>query len=197
VLLLPTGAGESRQIDVGDLSPTTAVFVPGALTVAVVGMRANVPAAAFVDVKSGRRTDLALPELAGRVLTKGRFMPSYASPDGSLLAVGADDGKVLAWKVTGGQPPRELASLSPNEVFAGWSADPSRIYVVGWTGPKARVEAIDITTSRRTFVRDITIEDPAGMLMAMPDLFLSADATSYAYGYTRMLSTLYVVTGLK
>jgi hypothetical protein len=35
------------------------------------------------------------------------------------------------------------------------------------------------------------------MLMAMPDLFLSADASSYAYGYTRMLSTLFVVTGLK
>ena len=60
-----------------------------------------------------------------------------------------------------------------------------------------RVEAIDVTDGRRTFVRRITIEDPAGMLMAMPELFLSADASSYAYGYTRMLSTLYVVTGLK
>src|SRR5439155_9046754 len=29
VLLLPTRAGESRQIDVGDLSPTIGVFVPG------------------------------------------------------------------------------------------------------------------------------------------------------------------------
>ena len=35
------------------------------------------------------------------------------------------------------------------------------------------------------------------MLMAMPDLFLSADASSYAYGYTRRLSTLYLVTGLR
>jgi WD40 repeat protein len=197
VLLLPTGAGESRQIDIGDLSPTIAVFVPGALTVAVVGLRAGAPAAAIVDVKSGRRADLPLPELTGRVLTQRRYMPTHASPDGSLLAIGADDGKVLAWTLPGGQPPRELASLAANEAFAGWSADPSRIYVVGWTGPKARVEALDIPTGRRTFVRDITIEDPAGMLMEIPDLFLSADAGSYAYGYTRMLSTLYVVTGLK
>ena len=35
------------------------------------------------------------------------------------------------------------------------------------------------------------------MLMDMPDLYLSADAKSYAYGYTRMLGTLYLVTGLK
>jgi eukaryotic-like serine/threonine-protein kinase len=197
VLLLPTGAGESQQIDIGDLSPTVAVFVPGKLTVAAVGLRAGAPAAAIVDVKSGKRTDLALPELAGRVLTRHRFMPTHASPDGSLLAIAADDGKVLAWSLAGGQPPRGLASLAANEVFAGWSADPSRIYVVGWTVPKGRIEAIDVTTGRRTFVRDITIEDPAGMLMAQPDLYLSADATSYAYGYTRMLSTLYVVTGLK
>ena len=197
VLLLPTGAGESQQIDVGDLSPTVAVFIPGALTVAAVGLRAGAPAIAIVDVKSGKRTDRALPELTGRVLTQRRFMPTHASPDGSLLAIAADDGKVLAWTLAGGGPPRELASLAPNEAFVGWSADPSRIYVVGWTGAKGRVEALDVTTGRRTFVRDITIEDPAGMLMAMPDLFLSADASSYAYGYTRMLSTLYVVTGLK
>jgi len=31
----------------------------------------------------------------------------------------------------------------------------------------------------------------------VPDLFLSADAGSYIYGFSRMLSTLYVVTGLK
>jgi hypothetical protein len=97
----------------------------------------------------------------------------------------------------GGGTARELASLAANEVFAGWSADPSRIYVVAWNGPKARVDALDISTGRRTLVREIAIEDPAGMLMATPDLSLSADARAYAYGYTRMLSTLYVVTGLR
>jgi hypothetical protein len=35
------------------------------------------------------------------------------------------------------------------------------------------------------------------MLMTMPDMFLSADAASYVYGFTRMLSTLYLVDGLK
>jgi serine/threonine protein kinase len=35
------------------------------------------------------------------------------------------------------------------------------------------------------------------MLMSVPDLFLSADAASYVYGFTRMLSTLYLVDGLK
>ena len=197
VLLLPTGAGESRPIDVGDLVPNVAVFVPGSLTVAVVGTRAGSPAVSIVDVKSGTRTEIELRALRGRVLGKRRYMPTHASPDGSLLAIAADDGKVLAWTLPSGEGPRELASLAENEIFGGWSADPSRIYVIAWGGPKARVDALDLSTGRRTFVRDITIEDPAGMLMDTPDLYLSADASSYAYGYTRMLSTLYVITGLR
>src|SRR2546427_822572 len=92
----------------------------------VAGRRVN----AGVDVASGKRSNLALPELTGRVLVQRRFMATHASPDGSLLAIGTDDGTVLAWKLSGGQPPRELASLGANEVFAGWSSDPSRIYVV-------------------------------------------------------------------
>jgi eukaryotic-like serine/threonine-protein kinase len=197
VVLLPTGAGEPRRIDVGDLVPNVAVFVPGGLTVAVVGMRAGSPAVSIVDVKSGTRKDLALPALRERFLSTRRYAPTHASPDGSLLAIGADDGKVLAWKLPSGDGPRELAALKPNEVFGGWSANPSRVYVIAWSGPKARVDALDLSTGRRSFVRDITVEDPTGMLMEMPDLFLSEDAKSYAYGYTRMLSTLFVVTGLK
>jgi hypothetical protein len=59
------------------------------------------------------------------------------------------------------------------------------------------VYSLDLTTGRRTSVRDIRVEDPAGMLMSIPDLFLSADAGSYVYGFTRMLSTLYLVEGLR
>ena len=83
------------------------------------------------------------------------------------------------------------------EVFAGWAADPSHIYIVAWSSPVARVYSLDLTSGRRNTVREIRIEDPAGMLMTMPDLFLSADAGSYVYGFTRMLSTLYLVGGLK
>ena len=200
VVLLPTGAGESRQLDIGSLDPTGAVFVPpGSLTVVVVGVRNAVPGIAIVDLRSGTRIDLALPMLRGRVLGGRRFMPTYASPDGSLLAIATDDGKVLAWKLTPNPAtePRELASLADNEVFAGWTTDPSRIYVAVWDGLKVHVDSLDISSGRRTTVRTVTMDDAAGMLMTSPDLLLSADAKAYVVGYTRMLSTLYLVTGLK
>ncbi len=109
----------------------------------------------------------------------------------------ADDGKVLAWPINGnGGAARTLATLTGDEAFAGWSTDAARIYVGSWKGPQGRIESLDVTSGRRTVVREITMDDPAGALTT-PDLFVSADGQSYVYGSPRMLSTLYLVTGLK
>ena len=196
VLLLPTGPGEPRQIDVGELVPNVALFVPQGLTAAVVGTRGGAFAAVLVDIASGKRTTFDLGELQGRGLSVRQNRGTHAAPDGSLLAISADDGKVLAWPLPNGGPARELATLGDGEAFAGWTADPARIYVAAWNGPKARIDALDLATGRRAVVREITVDDPAGML-TVPDLYLSADAQSYIYGSVRILSTLYLVTGLR
>ena len=47
----------------------------------------------------------------------------------ALMRAGATPAFVN-WRLS----PRELAVLAANEFFAGWSADPSRIYVVAWNG---------------------------------------------------------------
>jgi hypothetical protein len=197
VRLLPTGAGEPRQLDVGDIVPNVGVFVPGAtLRVAIVGARNGSPAAMMVDVATGQRTTIDLPELRGRAFNLRRFLRTHASPDGATFAVQADDGQVLAWPVGGGSPARTLASLSGTEAFVGWSTDAARIIVATWTGPQARVESLDIASGRRTLIREITMSDPAGALTT-PELFVSPDGQSYVYGSPRMLSTLYLVTGLR
>jgi hypothetical protein len=196
VMLFPTGPGEPRELDVGDLTPNVAAFVPSALTVAVIGAREGSAAAVIVDVTSGERHTIDLPELRGRAFSLRRYLPARASPDGKLLAIQADDGKVLAWTLPNGGPARELGTLRENEAFAGWSADSNQIFVAAWNGPKARIEALDIGNGRRTMIREIAVEDPAGML-AVPELYLSADARAYVYGFSRVLSTLYVVTGLR
>jgi len=196
VLLFPTGPGESREVDVGDLDPNVATFVPRGLTIAAVGRRSGSPAALVIDIMSGKRTTLDLAVLQGRAFGLRRYLPTHASTDGSLLAAQADDGKVIAWSLEDSRPGRELASPGENEAFVGWSADRARIYVAAWNGPKARIDALDVTNGRRTTIREITVADPAGMMM-VPDLYLSADAGSYIYGFSRMLSTLYVVSGLR
>ena len=108
-------------------------FLPGRLlaivanvvgTVAVVGTRAGSPSVSIVDVKAGTRKDLALPALRGRLLSTRRYAPTHASPDGSLLAIAADDGKVLAWKLPSGDGPRTADQARLGErsrPVAGWA----------------------------------------------------------------------------
>ena len=197
VLLLPTGAGESRQLDIGDIIPNVGVFVPGGkLRTAIVGARNGSPVATIIDVTTGQRTTIDLPELRGRAFNLRRFLRTSSSPDGTLLAVQADDGHVLAWPVGGGSPARTLASLNGNEAFVGWSANAAHIFIATWNGPQGRVESLEVTSGRRTLIREITMNDPAGALTT-PELFVSADGQSYVYGSPRMLSTLYLVTGLR
>ena len=195
LLLLPTGAGESRQLDVGDLMPGTAVFVAGGTQVLATGTRQGVPSGTIVDLKSGTTKDIDLSILRGRVYATSREMPVYASPDGASFSVTTDDGVVLAWKLSGGGPV-ELTRLKENERFVGWTAQPDRVHVATWQGPRARVESLDLTTRRRTLEREIVTRDPSGMLH-IPNLFLTPDASSYLYGFTRMESTLYLVSGLR
>ena len=196
VLLLPTGPGEPRQIDVGDLDPNVALFVPPGSTVAVIGSRKGVPAVVLADLSSGTHRAFELPELRGRAFSVRQYVRAHASPDGSLLAIQADDNKVLGWTLPSGGPARELATLGDAEAFSGWSADPARIFVARWNGPQARIDSLDVATGRRTTIREITVDDPAGLL-TVPDLYLSADGQTYIYRSSLMLSTLYLVTGLR
>jgi hypothetical protein len=196
VLLLPTGPGEVRELQIGDVVPSVATFVPQGLSVAVVGMRQDAPIAVVIDVTSGKRRTIELKELRGQAFGARRFAGTHISPDGSLLAIKADDGRVLAWGVSEeGVAARTVATLGTSEVFLGWSTEPNRILVATWNGPRARIDTLDVTSGRRTAVREIAVTDPVGML-ATPELFVSADAHTYMYGTARMLSTLYLVSGL-
>jgi Tol biopolymer transport system component len=195
VVLLPTGAGEARELEMGNVSPLVAAFVPPGLTVAVVGLQNGSPLAIVVDVASGKRQTIELEGLNVPALGARRFSGTHVSPDGSLLAITADDGTVFGWSLTGAGAARVLAKLGASEAFVGWSNEPTRILVATWTGPRARIEAMDLGSGRRTAVREIAITDPVGML-ATPELFLSGDAQTYMYGTARMLSTLYLVSGL-
>jgi hypothetical protein len=58
----------------------------------------------------------------------------------------------------------------------------------------SRLFRLNIQNGQRQFFREIA-PDVAGLCMT--HILLSADGRSYAYSYTRLLSDLYLVKGLK
>jgi len=68
---------------------------------------------------------------------------------------------------------------------------PSLLYVkVWWT-----IERQDLATGQRTPAATIRAHDPAGLRLSV--FAISPDAKYYVHSYSRLLSDLFVVDGLK
>ena len=70
------------------------------------------------------------------------------------------------------------------------------LYLVIRNAPGARIERLDLATGKRTPVKTLMPADRAG-LIDLSFVSLSTDARSYVYSYKRVLSTLYLVDGLR
>ena len=60
----------------------------------------------------------------------------------------------------------------------------------------SRVERVDLETGRRTLFKEIAPPDRVG-LMSVGLNFLTEDERSYAYGFGRQVSTLFLVESKK
>ena len=84
----------------------------------------------------------------------------------------------------------------PHDIPRRWSADGRSLYVAVRNAPGARIDRLDLATGKRTLVKTLMPADRAGLL-DLSFINLSSDARSYVYSYPRVLSTLYLVDGLR
>jgi DNA-binding winged helix-turn-helix (wHTH) protein/Tol biopolymer transport system component len=188
LLLLPTGAGTAKQIEPGDIQQYWhgADWMPNGREIVFSANRPGHAAQCFVqDVDGGKP----------RPVTPEGVVFCAVSPDGKLIA-----GSVLAggggwlYPIEGAQP-RPIPGLQPGESFA-WSSDPRLLYVYEWKQSPVKVYRLNILTGQREFFREMTPPDVAG-LHHISHIYFSSDGQAYVYSYARLLSELYLVTGLK
>jgi Tol biopolymer transport system component len=187
LVLLPTGAGEPRRYTTGlELSGDTQ-FLPNGQGI-VFGAR-----------ERGRKRRYYLLDLAhGQtkpISPEGMGVNVAISPDGRFLAATGPAGPAL-FPVEGGAP-RPFSGLLKDEEPMRWSGDGGSVYVRSPSAFYPRIFRIDVSTGRRTFVKELVPPDPAGLVAVGLRVRMTADGRSYAYGYTRTLSELFVATGLK
>lgn len=98
--------------------------------------------------------------------------------------------------------PSQVASRSrprgvePGEFPTAWSSDGRSLFVMTRGQIPAQVFRVDVGTGQRTFWRSFEPADSAG-IDTIRGVLVSADNKSYVYGYSRTLSDLYLVQGLK
>jgi eukaryotic-like serine/threonine-protein kinase len=188
LLLLPTGAGTAKQMDPGDIQQYWhgASWMPNGKQIVFSGNRPGHAVQCFAQDIDGGKPRPVTPEGVTFCLI---------SPDGKLIAGnGLAGGGGWLYPVEGGQA-RPIPGLQTGEGFA-WTSDPRWLYVYQWNQAPAKVYRLNVLTGHRQFFREMAPPDVAG-LHGISNIHFSSDGRAYVYSYTRQLSELYLVKGLK
>jgi hypothetical protein len=190
--LVPTGAGESRQLTHDTVSYTEARFLPDGKQLLASGIEAG---------HGGRDYMIDLGNGDSKPVTPEGIAGVQVSPDGRSVAVRGPDGKRGIWPLDGGGF-HPIPGLGSGYGIVGWTPDGGSVYVTpvrrgGTIAAKtARVSRVNIQTGKMEPWKTFGEETGAGVtVVAAPHL--SSDGSAYAYLYVRVLSEAYVVTGLK
>ena len=186
--LLPVGAGQSRIISKRQLEAVEAwQLFPDNQRLLVLGSEPGQPSRLFeVPVEGEEPARPISPAFAG--------WPIVLSNDGNTAAAMGSDDRILLFAVSGGDP-RSIASCHEGDVPIGWTSDDRELYVYRRGRISVTIDRVDVTTGERTAWHTIRPADSAGINDIMP-VHITPDGQTYAYGYRRFLSDLYVVTGL-
>ena len=191
-VLIPTGAGETHMLT------STLVQQSNAM-----GFMPDQTAVYFSD-DDGHGWRMYIQEVAGgaaRAVTpvisiRTHYFESHVvSPDGKLMFARDLRGKGVLYPIAGGEA-RLVPGWLPEDVWITWSTDGRSVYVYQDEKTSAPVYRIDLTTGKRDLVTTLAPSDSAGVT-AIVSVRMTADGKTYAYSFSRELSDLFVVTGVR
>ena len=182
----PTGAGESRTLNLGKIVPVGARFLPDSRTLLILGAEPGHGRRLYLfDGQSG-----AIKPLTSEGIRSG----GVVSPDGRYVLARQEAGKRWLYPISGGEP-RPALGIEDGEVVDAWTAGAPPLLVSSGRVPLA-LARVDPFSGERQPWKELVPSDRAGIMILGP-LVASADGNAYAYSYYSMLSDLYLIEGLK
>ncbi len=191
LVLLPTGPGEVRTVEPGGITHFEAVaWFPD-------GQRLL-----FAGEEPGRGVKLYVQELGQgrpRPISRGGFRIAYGSrpiaADGRRIAALDPDGRIVLYPVDDGDP-EAVPGLDPGDIPLRWGADGRSLYVLHRGGLPARIWRVDLARASRVLAAELAPFDRAGV-MNLVAAQVTPEGHTFAYSYSRTLSDLVLVEGVK
>ena len=186
--LVPTGAGESKQLTHDSVTYEAARFLPDGQRVLAQGIEAGHGGRDYlVDISNGDSKPVTPEGFSGVVL----------SPDGRSTALRGPDGRRGIWPLEGGGF-HPVPGLESNYRIIGWTPDGESVYVapIKRGAKSTNVSRVNIKTGKMEAWKTFG-EEKGSQVSTIGVPYLSSDGNAYAYLYVQALSEAFVVTGLK
>jgi len=184
VVLYPTGSGEAIRLNADPIERLTSVdWFPDGRRLLLCGS------------EPARAPRCYTQELSGgppKALTADCLLATLA-PDGRTLLLTLQNGSRQVSSIDGG-PARPVSALQPGDRQIAWSRDSRAIYVQRGTEVPAIVDRIDLEAGTRTTVRQLSPSDVSALSAISVSDWID-DGRWYAYNYTSLTSTLFLVSG--
>jgi serine/threonine protein kinase/dipeptidyl aminopeptidase/acylaminoacyl peptidase len=186
--LLPTGAGEPKELTKDNLNHSWAHWFPDGKRILFTANEPGKGVRFYVyELASGKSQVISPEGVNGTAFT--------ISPDSQQIAAIGPDQKGYLYPVSGGDA-RLISGFNQGEQPISWSADGKSLYIYQPGELPARVYRLDLQSGQRTLWKELIPSDPAGVENIGP-IYITPDAKTCVFGYHRMLADLYLVEGLR
>ena len=187
IVIYPTGPGEARRLPRGALEGYNwGGWFPDGKHVLVCGHEPGKNSRCYQQDVSGGVPRPVTPEGTRR---------GKVSPDGQRVLVLGRAGTYEIYPMPG-VTPAPVPVLSVQDLIAGWSTDGRSLFFFRRYEVPARLERLDLGSSRRELVRELAPADRAGVTN-IEAITIADGGKSYAYAYDKLTSRLYVLEGAR
>jgi serine/threonine protein kinase len=191
ILIHPTGAGETRTLS----NPEKLVFravawLPDSRRIVAFGHKEGHSTRGYVqDINEG-----APRAFTAEGVSTVKWWSLPISPDGTrVLALSADLVPTIYRIDNGSAEP--VRGLQAGELPVRWTQESQGLIVARGGGLPWLIERLDIASGRRTPVREIRAHEAAGLRLSL--FAITPDGRHYVHSYSRLLTDLFVVDGLR
>jgi predicted Ser/Thr protein kinase len=183
LMLYPTGPGEPRRIDAGELEAySEGDWLDNGTSIFVCGNAAGKAPRCYVRAIDDGELHPVGPEGVDQ---------GAVSPDGKSAVVRSVTGETLFCNVSGGSS-RPLPHITTEDQLARFSPDGTKLWVLHGS----RVESVDLASGRRETILDLGVSQGAAMTNVR-GVALANDPRAYAYSVTEYSSRLFQIGGVK
>jgi eukaryotic-like serine/threonine-protein kinase len=192
VLLHPTGAGQSRGLPNPDkLVIDVVAWLPDSRRVVFFGQKPGQVSRGFVQDIDGGPPKPFTTERSGVRAVRWWTLP--VSPDGTRVIAAPFDGQASILQLSDGRF-TPVPNLGADEVPVQW-LDDGDLLVAPANEPPWKLQRLNLKSGRRSAGLEIRPTDRAGLRLSV--VGIATDGRHYVHSYSRLLSNLFVVEGLR